>query len=656
MRYLLCFLAMLLCLLTPVSAQIPVNEDAYSDSLSTLLSHTRPDSAKARICYLLADAWAGRDSARAQRYLQQAATLSGSNPYLRALAPLYTAMSCFQRNPAKAEGLFMEAEKQLKGFSSKEAFLFRAKLWTNYGILQQIKGNTSGYLKILMEQAIPYAQRSGNEGLLANIYTYVAHVFKEQGYYRKAEDYYTMAFQLFEKDASYEQALVFACLSAAETYLLDSNTHQAGLLLTKVRNKLRYGPPSRLKATFYKINGEYLIRREQYRDAISSLDSGVLIAKASASPSYTIRNMLIEKYKALKASGQYRQAKEQLLRTVKAYPPLPTNRIVDAYELADIYALTGDMRSAYQWQKEYGRLSDSIYDSKLRNELSELDLKYRTAEKEKSIIRLQSEKDKALLTARNHQATTWFLGAVSLLLLVTLVLVFLFYRNKKRTLAQQEQIRMAQAMLTAQEEERTRIARDLHDGLGGMLAGVKISLSGLAHDGEERIDAQALHSVTSQLDHSITELRHIAHNMMPEILLKLGLETALGDLCGSLQRYGLSIRFQSLGIQNDIPREKQVTIYRIAQELLNNIVKHAQARNVLFQCSQNGSVFLLTIEDDGKGYTMDRLPAGQGMGLKNIVSRVAYLQGKMEIVPSDHHAAGTAVNIELDVSHQGSIP
>ena len=120
-------------------------------------------------------------------------------------------------------------------------------------------------------------------------------------------------------------------------------------------------------------------------------------------------------------------------------------------------------------------------------------------------------------------------------------------------------------------------------------------------------------------------------------------------MCGSLSNAITQVDFQAFAMDSNIPKEVQLTIYRIVQELLSNALRHAKATEILVQCSQNGSTFFITVEDNGKGFDVNYNEDSQkGMGLPNLKSRVDYLQGKMEIssVPGN----GTSINIELNVA------
>ncbi len=191
------------------------------------------------------------------------------------------------------------------------------------------------------------------------------------------------------------------------------------------------------------------------------------------------------------------------------------------------------------------------------------------------------------------------------------------------------------------------MAGDLHDGLGGMLAGVKINLSRISASQNSAAVTNDLPAVIHQLDKSVNELRRIARNMMPESLLSSGLEVSLKELCESFITDNLKLDFQAYNIRNDLPQETQATVFRIVQELITNAIRHAQAHNILVQCSQNENIFYITIEDDGKGFDTTVTEAKKGIGLINVKNRVDYLRGKWDIESTPN--TGTTLNIEFNV-------
>jgi signal transduction histidine kinase len=156
-------------------------------------------------------------------------------------------------------------------------------------------------------------------------------------------------------------------------------------------------------------------------------------------------------------------------------------------------------------------------------------------------------------------------------------------------------------------------------------------------------NANAFNNVIVQLDQSIAELRRVSHNMMPESLIKYGLKETLENYCDSLNQPGkLNVKLQTYNLQQRMEQNTEIVIYRIIQELLNNVIKHADAKNVLIQLVREGNHFNLTVEDDGKGFNMNEV--SRGAGLANIKARAEYLNGNADIVSKK--GEGTSVHVE----------
>lgn len=165
-------------------------------------------------------------------------------------------------------------------------------------------------------------------------------------------------------------------------------------------------------------------------------------------------------------------------------------------------------------------------------------------------------------------------------------------------------------------------------------------------------NARAFERSIDMLDSSIQEMRRVAHNMMPEILLKYGLDTALKEFCTEIDRSGvLHVTYQPAGVTNTTLEQTQaVTIYRIVQELVSNAIKHASARNVLVQVHrlEQEKLLAITVEDDGKGFDTNLLNRSGGIGWKNIQNRVEFLKGRLDIQSAP--GKGTSVMIELTIA------
>jgi signal transduction histidine kinase len=276
---------------------------------------------------------------------------------------------------------------------------------------------------------------------------------------------------------------------------------------------------------------------------------------------------------------------------------------------------------------------------------------------------LQQESEIKDLTLKQRLLINVVLGAALVSIVIILLLAMRTYRQRQKLMMKENevhQVRIAQlesekqllaseAIIRGQEEERGRLAKDLHDGLGGLLSGIKFSLTNMkSHVILDAENALVFERSLDMLDHSIAELRRVAHNMMPEVLVKFGLEEALKSYCDSIRQSGIyQIDFQSIGITVRLPISIEIILYRIVQELLNNIAKYAKATNVLVQLSRHDQEVSITVEDNGIGFDVATLEKSQGAGWVNIRSRIDYLKGKVDVKSAP--SQGTSVYITLTV-------
>ena len=192
------------------------------------------------------------------------------------------------------------------------------------------------------------------------------------------------------------------------------------------------------------------------------------------------------------------------------------------------------------------------------------------------------------------------------------------------------------AVLAAEEAERHRIGADLHDGIGQLLSVVKINMNGLCEELRPRLEAdeaQRFGDALDLVDESVREVRGISHNLLPNALIKRGLARAVREFLDKLQRPGrLKIRLETLGL--DAPRldpTVESALYRVIQELVQNIIKHAQATEVEMQIIRHAHELTLLVEDNGVGFDVPTHGAGDGVGLQSVGSRVAYLGGTLHV-------------------------
>ncbi|XZF16236.1 sensor histidine kinase [Chitinophagaceae bacterium MMS25-I14] len=285
------------------------------------------------------------------------------------------------------------------------------------------------------------------------------------------------------------------------------------------------------------------------------------------------------------------------------------------------------------------------------------------AEKDRQIVQQQ-----LALTRRESKArekNTW-IAAIAICAVFLSVLMVLLYRNSKhkqqlqarqiQTMRQEQEINNLTATIEGEEKERTRLGRELHDGVMVQLSTAIMNVKTLPERYRQLSSSEYVHTdyyrqIIVQMEEVAKELRFAAHNLMPGMLLQSGLAEAIFYFCNAIQKNtGVEFSLQLYGTLPALPKEAELSIYRIMQELVQNIIKHAKASNVIVQLScPEGSILAITVEDNGTGFNTRGAAATNGMGLSNIESRTKALGGVFDLYSEKGN--GTTVHIEFDFSH-----
>lgn len=637
---------------------IPLNEKAYSDSLKTVVNSKVDNNAKANSYFLLSNFYRNTDTLLSKNYLEKGKALSPKTSLNTAKYHYYEGWHFLESNKEKAAVSFQKAIQEFSKIKSQEADFYIASSWYNYGVTQKNKEGYPFLVKILVEKSIPQIEQYKDHKTLGQFYSQLAIILTYNAEFAKAYEYNTKAIKILEKNAPHSAELFFAYLNTASNFCYQAKGDEAKKYLDKAEKLILPYPDSNSNASFYYGKTLYFITKQKNEEALPMIEKGLVYAKRSHQNLLT-QMFYMNKYDILRKQNKLNDAKNVLenILSEKTLIIDANNRKIFYNQLSSLNEQMGNLKEALVWEKKYSKLNDSLNSENVKLELNTLETKFRTAEKQKEIANLNTEKAQKELELNKKNQYLWVLVFASLFLLILIISIYFYtkklakekeinHSQKLKEIAQQEELKITKAILEGEEKERERVGKDLHDGLGGMLAGVKINFSAWASQNLEPENKQNFNEILHQLDHSVTELRNISRNLMPESLLKLGLETALKDLCEFYSRIDLHIDFQPIDINSKLPLAVQINIFRIVQEILANAVKHSEAENILLQCSQSNDVFLITIEDDGKGFSQDS-SSTKSMGLHNLKTRVDYLKGKMEI-NSDHE--GTAINIELNTN------
>ncbi len=318
-------------------------------------------------------------------------------------------------------------------------------------------------------------------------------------------------------------------------------------------------------------------------------------------------------------------------------------------QLSKAYELAGDLSTALQMHRAFAAISDSLKNDQRTRQVTELELRFETLEKdrENSLLR-QQRAEQQLAISRQR---LWLVGLAGLTAAIVLIGLFLFQRHRQREAAKRDAAIIAErekglkAIILATEEERKRIAKDLHDGIVQSLTGISLRLQ--RKDGNDD-------TTRTTLGQTIAEVRTMSHTMMPRALAELGLVPSLSDMLEkSLGAAAIPYTFDQRGMEGArFDEATEIGTYRIAQELVNNIIKHAKATEVGVSIMRTASHLVLMVEDNGIGIPVG-MAANEGMGLTNIRSRANALGGEVNMAPGPEKGTVVMVRVPLAASLGG---
>lgn len=311
-----------------------------------------------------------------------------------------------------------------------------------------------------------------------------------------------------------------------------------------------------------------------------------------------------------------------------------------------------DFEKALKYRNQYFATQDSMYQIQKTREISELETRYKTSEKEKEIAFLSQQAE--LQEAKLERNTFLMVGMI--FMFIGLILVFYLLRikaqNKFNAQLQEQKISIREnqikAVIASQEQERKRFAKDLHDGMGQLFSALQLNIQAMTKPNKDpETQAELFDNSTKLLQDIHGEIRNIAFNLMPQTLLQSGLIAALEELIVRINRTNqLTVQLSVFDLDNRLPELMEVSLYRITQEFLSNIMKYSHAKNVFLNLTQHEDELIYTIEDDGKGYDLEHFRNNEGNGWRNINSRISLIKSSIEI-ETQPNSNGSTVIIQI---------
>jgi signal transduction histidine kinase len=597
----------------------------------------------------------------------------------------------YRENPDSAAQMYLRALKLARQLKYHRG----AGLFTIYFIdILNGRGQYTEAIALLEQGAIIFKLLQDATSLVC-IYNNIANEYQYQGNYTVAANTYLTGLNLAEKHGvekyvakmNNNLAAVFISLAdfpkvikyASKAYLLAAqrqdtagmassmvNLSGAAAKMGKYQDALNYNEQvitlgRQLHDSSYVLDGMINIgsinsELQEHDKAAAAFTHALAITKVFHSPEY-LQYIYMSYAEELYKTKQYRTANEYISQAIRVSESLQaTDELRQAYlSAALIKEALAQPAMALQYRKKYEALNDSLLGENTRKHVQQLEIQYQTEKKDKELTEkklLLTQKD-LQLQQKNNWIIAFLLGTT--LLIITVFIIWLKFQHKQRmheqklqVLEKEKTVQLLEAIMHGEEKERTRLSKDLHDGVGGLLSAVKMHFSALKREQSSLQDNTAYAHALGLLDDAIGDVRKTAHNLMPEMLSRLGLKEALHLYCRNISHSReLQITFHTYGTVHRYKSNFELSVYRIIQELVNNIVKHSQATEALVQLSQHQQLLSITVEDNGIGFNQ-QVAQQNGMGLKSLQSRIKALNGNIEIDAAS--GQGTTAYIEFDVS------
>lgn len=612
--------------------------DIASEKIARIEDEDEANSYRASNNLRRADYWIFDDPQKSKEYLTEAQTYYEQNVDNKKLAEIF----CLKAQLIKIEGQGQidAVQKAIPYFNQALDYALKQTnprtisfiYYENAITLQQTERWHESLENAL--QAVRFSELAGDSlsvalayFLMGRTYEYFGFLEKSEAYMAKAVDYGRGIDLLFVVIYHYGHIL----LENNKTEMALENYHRA-LQMCVEKNRLERALDVYTSIGLLQFGeGNYEKAKEAYH-AISELDETV-----------DMKRPIIFLFKA--KMNHYWGFSEKTLSYLEGLKTSSNEIIaddIDIYkEAAELYMQLGFAKESAFYYQKWGTLKDSLQSYINRVQLNELEKLYFNERAKNEEITLKNEE---LKKSRTSQAN---MGIALMLFLIIGGSATYFIRlkgireNQKLKFALKE--KQLEHLMEGQETERQRLARELHDGIGQSLAALKLQLQ------FEENNIPPSKSAVDRVDDLCKEVRSLSHQMMPLVLKQNGLEDAIQQLLkASFRNTNIELDFVTNGIKNRLPDKVEVHLYRITQELISNILKHANASKVGVQLLLRKNTVVLIVEDNGNGFKGSSKSGG--IGISNIHSRVEAMSGTVKVQSTE--GEGTYVHIAIPVNTQ----
>jgi two-component system NarL family sensor kinase len=615
--------------------QLSARQTTETDSLKKALTLEKTDTGKIIILSELSFRCANNSPEAAQAYVAQETEIANriNIPKFNAAALNDQAIILYYKGDYSQALIYNK-----KALEIREHIGDRTWIISSLNKIAVIYQETANYEKAIEYQlaVLKIAEDLKNENYIGLTLNNISFLLQKAGKYNEARIYAGKALETAKRN---KDTLHIASAYADLENMFEHN-HQvdSAFLCQRIAIEL-FEKINALSELSHACNDMGYLYRQQKKT-----DSGLYYYKKALELAFALNNKNDQAFYAAnigeayidlkKKDSVYRYLRMAIALNTTDDPPEVLKTIYGG--LTAYYILNNQPDSALFYNGLFKNILGTIYSVTSAKQINELQARYETAQKEQQ-INLLSEQNTVKELSINRKNI--IIAIVAGMLLVVMVLGVLFYNRYRlkqdarlREEIMKQQHLASRAVIAAEDLERQRIAADLHDGIGQMFSAVKMNLSGIADRVRiQEVGDQLLFEKTLALvDESCKEVRIISHQMMPNVLLKSGLSAAIRDFIDKIDEHTLKITLETFGLQQPLDANIESVLYRVVQESVNNVIKHAQATRLDIQLHKDEQSITVTIEDNGKGFDLAKLNETEGIGLKSIKARVTFLNGKVD--------------------------
>jgi len=553
-------------------------------------------------------------------------------------------------SPAPDEVL-LYADKLLAAATEYEKPHYIIEAYQSKGVAYRLTGNLKLSLNNHFKGA-EFAISQKNNKLLTNAYLEIANTYIANNDYRNAIVYNNKAITVIRHEGSPDKLAISLLNTGFSYYKINEFDHamalydEAGRLFDSINLKIGKAYTIGNRALIYWKQKQYDIAKDDLIMAIALLDKlGDTFGMADY---HNQLGRLFAETGNVPQAIRHTETALQLAKSINL-----KEQIRDASQLlSELFEQENDFRKAYIFQKQYIIYKDSIENSETTKQIANLRTDFEVSQKEKEIVLLE----KRQLSNRIYIIVTVFL-------LLFAVLLSLYFRQRfknSRLLSENErkqhdenirnllvaqETKTLQTMVQGQESERQRLAKDLHNHFGSLMATIKVNLN--------RIEEKSIPNyqiLVTLVNQACNDIRNLSHSLNIGISENFGLVPALKELTDHLQHVnGLEVEFTAAMCEEQMSSENEIVVYRIVQELVSNVLKHAEATklSISLTCFDDDNLINILVQDNGKGFEIPESENYFGMGLKSLVKIIGELHGEIRF--DSNPASGTTINIDMPI-------